>query len=50
MENNIITAEEQDTEKLEKLCSERKARGRKWLITLCLTGRQICITLYILPT
>ena len=40
MNNNIITAEEQDTD---KHCPERKAFRRKWLATLCLSsGRHEC--------
>ena len=37
-ESNKIKAEEQDTEKLGKLCSEKKACGQ-WLATSCLSGR-----------
>ena len=37
------TVEEQDTEKLGKLFSERKASRKKWLATLCLLGRRMCI-------
>ena len=41
MENNKLTAEEQDTD---KHCSEKKAAcRRKWLTTYCLSsGRQEC--------
>ena len=47
MENNKVTAEEeqqQDIEKLGKLCSEseKKACRQKWLATLCLSGRRMC--------
>ena len=38
MKNNKITAEEQDTDKLGKLCSERKACRRKWLATLYISS------------
>ena len=37
------TAEEEDIDKLGKLCSERKAYEKKWL-TLCLSSRRMCIT------
>ena len=49
MKNNKITVEEeqQDIDKLEKLCSERKACRQKWLTTLCLSDRQMCIIGYI---
>ena len=47
MKNKKITAEEQDMGKLGKLCSERKACRQKWLATLCLSGRRICITWYL---
>ena len=36
--------EEQDKDKLGKLCSERKACRQKWLTTLCLSGRRMCNT------
>ena len=40
MENNKLTAEEQETD---KHCSEKKVCRRKWLITYCLSsGRQGC--------
>ena len=43
MKNNKITAEEQDTDKLGKLFSERKACGQNWLAILCLSsGRHEC--------
>ena len=42
MKGNRITAEEQDKDKLGKLCSERKACRQKWLATY-LSGRQMCI-------
>ena len=42
MKSNRITAEEQDKDKLGKLCSERKACRQKWLATLCLSGRRKC--------
>ena len=35
-------AEEQDIDKLGKLCSERKVCRQKRLATLCLSGRQMC--------
>ena len=41
-----ITVKELDKEKLEKLCSERKAYGRKLLATLFLPGRRVCIGTY----
>ena len=44
MKSNRITAEEQDKDKLGKLCSERKACRQKWLATLCLSGRLMYIT------
>ena len=49
LKNNKITVEEeqQDIDKLEKLCSERKACRQKWLTTLCLSDRQMCIIGYI---
>ena len=40
MKSNKITAEEQDAENLGKLCSERKACGRKR--QHCLSGRRMC--------
>ena len=47
MKNNKITAEEQNTDKPTKHCSERKACKWKWLATLCLSsGRHECITWY----
>ena len=49
LKNNKITVEEeqqQDINKLRKLCSERKACRQKWL-TLCLSGRWMCITWYL---
>ena len=49
MKNNKITAEEHDTGKLAKFCSERKLCRRKCLATLCpssLSGRHECITWY----
>ena len=48
LKNNKITVEEeqQDIDKLGKLCSERKACRQKWLTTLCLSGRRMCITWY----
>ena len=30
-------------DKLGKLCSERKACRQKWLATLCLSGKQMCM-------
>ena len=49
LKNNKITVEEeqQDIDKLGKLCSERKACRQKWLTTLCLSGRRMCITWYL---
>ena len=49
LKNNKITVEEeqQDIDKLGKLCSERKACRPKWLTTLCLSGRRMCITWYL---
>ena len=49
LKNNKITVEEeqQDIDKLGKLCSERKACRQKWLTTLCLSGRWMCITWYL---
>ena len=49
MKNNKeeTTAEEQDIEKLGTFFSERKACRLKWLATLCLSGRRICITWYL---
>ena len=49
LKNNKITVEEeqQDIDKLGKLCSERKACRQKWLTTLCLSGIQMCITWYL---
>ena len=44
MKNDKLTTEEQDIDKLGRLCSERKACGQKWLATLCLLGRRMCIT------
>ena len=44
MKNNKITAEEQDIDKLGKPYSERKTFRKKWLATLCLSGRRMCIT------
>ena len=44
MKSNRITAEEQDKEKIGKLCSERKTCRQKWLATLCLSGRGMWIT------
>ena len=38
MKDNKITAEEQDTNKTGKLCPERKACGRKWLATFCISS------------
>ena len=47
MKNNKITAEEQETGKLGKLCSKRKACRWKWLATLSLSsGRHEYITRY----
>ena len=43
MKTNKIKAEEQDTDKLGKMCSKRKASGQKWLAALCLSGRRMCI-------
>ena len=43
--SNRITAEEQDKDKLGKLCSERKACRQKWLATY-LSGRRMC---YMVP-
>ena len=40
MKNNKIAAEEQDTDKLRKVCSKGKGFGRKWLAMLCLPGRK----------
>ena len=40
--NNKLKAEEPDTGKLGKLCSERKACGQKWLATLRLSDRGEC--------
>ena len=49
LKNNKITVEEeqQDIDKLGKLCSERKACRQKWLTTLCLSDRRMCITWYL---
>ena len=47
MKSNRRIAEEQDKDKLGKLCSERKACRQKWLTTLCLSGRRMCITWYL---
>ena len=47
MKNNKLTTEEQDIDKLGKLCSERKACRPKWLTTLCQTGRRMYITWYL---
>ena len=49
LKNNKITVEEeqQDIDKLGKLCSERKACRPKWLTALCLSGRRMCITWYL---
>ena len=44
MKNNKITAEELDIDELGKLCPEIKASRHKWLATLCLSGRRMCIT------
>ena len=46
LKNNKITKseEQQDIDKLGKLYSDRKAYRRKWLTTLCLSGRRMCIT------
>ena len=49
LKNNKITVEEeqQDIDKLGKLCSARKACRQKWLTTLYLSGRRMCITWYV---
>ena len=49
LKNNKITVEEeqQDIDKLGTLCSERKACSQKWLTTLCLSDRRMCITWYL---
>ena len=49
LKNNKITVEEeqQDIDKLGKLCSERKACRQKWLAALCLSGRRMCIAWYL---
>ena len=44
MKSNEIRPEEQNVDKIRKCCSERKAFRRKWLTTLCLSGRRMCIT------
>ena len=48
LKNNKITIEEeqQDIDKLGKLCSEGKACRQKWLTT-CLSDRRMCITWYL---
>ena len=48
LKNNKITVEEeqQDTDKLGTLCSERKACRQKWLTT-CLSDRRMRITWYL---
>ena len=48
MKNNKITAEEQnaDTNKLEKLWSERKSYGRKWLSTLVFQADECTLNIY----
>ena len=49
LKNNRITVEkeQQDIDRLGKLCSERKACRQNWLATLCLSGRRMCITWYL---
>ena len=46
--NDKTKAEEQDTDKLRKLCSEKKACRRKWLVTLYLSSGRCECTYYIL--
>lgn len=41
MKISKITAEERDTDKPGKLCSEKKARGQKLVAILCLSARRI---------
>ena len=54
LKNNKITVEEeqQDINKLLKLCFDVREKGlyncrQKWLTTLCLSGRRMCITWYL---
>ena len=44
---NKLTTENQDTDKLGKLWSERKAFGQKWLATYIYKEKRMCITYYI---
>ena len=47
VKNNKITVEEQDTDKLETLCSEKKPYGQKWLTTLCVQADECALYIYI---
>ena len=41
MKNNKLTAEEDDINRLGKLCSERKTDRQNWLAKLCLSDRRM---------